>query len=266
MVYDQTRLDLGGGLKGFEVGIPVKSNISFSIATSLFETRNSSSFINKNGLLKWIDAEDGDITSRTELITTFNLDTNQLDLILNWLFITFKESVVPNLAFNLTGYTMTELAGFEFFRQWTNGSLFTNGIDPGPAFGRDSLSGWELGLPVSSSIEFDPAVLLWSNRNPESLVTPIGITKWFTAMEDSNFYNHLKGFYEFSDNQMQAIFHWLIKIRDDFALSFSQLELGLPINAYEFGNILLIGCAISGIGIAAIGVITLAITKLSKRK
>ncbi|GAG98290.1 unnamed protein product, partial [marine sediment metagenome] len=46
-------LDLGAGLKGFEVGIPIKSNISFSIATSLFETRNSSSFINKNGLLKW---------------------------------------------------------------------------------------------------------------------------------------------------------------------------------------------------------------------
>ena len=258
-------LDLGGGLKGFEVGIPVKSNISFSITTSLFETRNSSSFINKNGLLKWIDAEGGDITSRTELITTFHLDTIQLDLILTWLFTTLRDNVVP-IAFNLTGYSLTELAEFEFFRQWANGSLFTNGIDPGPAFGLDSLSGWELGLPVASSIEFDPAVQLWSKRNSESLVNPIGIAKWFNAMEVSSIYNYLKILYEFSDNQMQGIFDWLIKIRDDFALSFSQLKLGLPINAYEFGNILLIGCVISGFGLAAIGVLTLVITKLSKRK
>jgi len=258
-------LDLGGGVKGFEVGIPVKSNISFSITTSLFETRNSSSFINKNGLLKWIDAEGGDITSRTELMATFNLDTIQLDLILTWLFTTLRDNVVP-IAFNLTGYSLTELAEFEFFRQWANGSLFTNGIDPGPAFGLDSLSGWELGLPNASNIEFDPAVQLWSERDPISLVTPTGIAKWFNAMEVSSTYNYLKISYEFSDNQMAAILDWLIKIRDDFALSFSQLELSLPIDPYEFGNILLIGFVISGFGLAAIGVLTLVIMKLSKRR
>jgi len=270
-------LDLGGGLKGFEVGIPVKSNISFSITASLFETRNSSSFINKNGLLKWIDAEGGDITSRTELITTFHLDTTQLDLILEWLFPTFRYNLVPNLVFNLTGYSMTELAEFEFFRQWANGSLFTNGIDPGPAFGLESLSGWELGLPVASNIEFEPAMLLWTEYfinpwtnetkiNAESLVTPIGIAKWFKAMDVSSTYNHLKTFYKFSDNQMHAILDWLIKIRDDFALSFTQLELNLPIDPYEFGNILLIGCVISGFGLVAIGVLTIVITKLPKRR
>ncbi|MBA7632921.1 hypothetical protein ES703_40477 [subsurface metagenome] len=258
-------LDLGGGVKGFEVGIPVKSNISFSITTSLFETRNSSSFINKDGLLKWIDAYGGDITSRTELITTFHLDTIQLDLILTWLFTTFRDNVVP-IAFNLTGYSLTELAGFEFFRQWTNGSLFTNGIDPGPAFGLESLSGWELGLPVASNIEFNPAVQLWFEGNPKSLVTPTGIAKWFNAMEVSSTYNYLKKSYGFDDNQMDAILDWLIMIRDDFALSFSQLELGLPIDPYEYGNILLIGCVISGFGLAAIGVLTLVITKLSKRR
>ncbi|GAH15007.1 unnamed protein product, partial [marine sediment metagenome] len=47
---------------------------------------------------------------------------------------------------------------------------------------------------------------------------------------------------------------------------FTQLELGLPIDPYEFGNILLIGFVISGFGLVAIGVLTLVITKLSKRK
>ncbi|MFX1345641.1 MAG: hypothetical protein ACFFBC_03195 [Promethearchaeota archaeon] len=259
-------LDIGGGFKGFEVGIPTKSNISFSITKSLFETSNSSSFINKDGLLKWIDAEGGDNSTRNELISTFHLDTIQLDLILSWLFTTFRNNVVFNLAFNLTGYTLTELAGFEFYRQWTNGSLFTNGIDPGPAFGVDSLSGWELGIPVSSNIEFDPAVQLWSKENPESLVSSAGIARWFKAMEVSSTYNYLKTFYTFSDDQMEQIFDWLIKIRDDFALSFSQLKLDLPRDPYEFGNMLLIGCIICGISLIAAGGVTLAITELFKRR
>ncbi len=259
-------LDLGAGLKGFEVGIPVTSNISLSITTSFFETGNSSSFINKNGLLKWIDAESGDIASRTDLITTFNLDPNQLDLILNWLFTTFKVNVVPNIVLNITGYTMTELAGFEFFRQWANGSLFTNGIDPGPAFGLDSLSGWEIGLPIASKIDLDTAMQLWSEENPESFVTPIGNTKWFIAVEAPNTYNNLKLLFQLSDDQMHTIFGWLAKIRDEFALYFSQVEGGLLINAYELGNILLMGCAISGFGLAAMGVLTLVVTKLSKRR
>ena len=178
---------------------------------------------------------------------------------------------------------MTELAGFEFFRQWANGSLFTNGIDPGPSFGLDSLSGWEIGLPIASNIEFDTAMQLWSKflldpgtseylinqrtkkpyENPVSLVTPIGIATWFLAMDVSSTYNNLKLRYKLSDDQMHAILDWLVKIRDNFALSFSQLELGLPINAYEFGNMLLIGSVISGFSIAAIGLLTLVITKLS---
>jgi len=172
---------------------------------------------------------------------------------------------------------MTELAGFEFFRQWANGSLFTNGIDPGPSFGLDSLSGWEIGLPIASNIEFDTSMQLWSEflldprtkkpyENPESLVTPIGIAKWFIAMDVSSTYNDLKLHYKLSDDQMHAILDWLVKIRDNFALSFSQLELGLPINAYEFGNMLLIGSLISGFSLAAIGVLTLVITKLSKQR
>ncbi|MFX0080241.1 MAG: hypothetical protein ACFE94_00660 [Candidatus Hodarchaeota archaeon] len=259
-------LDLGGGITGFEVGIPVKSNISFSMTASLFDTGNSSSFINKDGLLKWIDAAGGDSASRTELITTFHLSTDQLDLILNWLFPTFGSNVVPNIAFDLTGYSMTELAGFEFFRQWTNGTLFTEGIDPGPAFGLESLSGWELGLPTASNIEFDPAVQLWSEENPESLVTPTGISRWFKAMEVSSTYNYLKAFYTFTDDQMHAIFDWLVKIRDDFALFFSQSELDLPRDPYEFGNLLLIGCVISGLCLIAIGVLLLVIMKLYKRR
>ncbi len=274
-------LDLGGGLKGLEVGIPEASNISYSIANALFNTKNSSSFIHKVGLLKWIDAEGGIPVVRTELITTFNLSTDQLDMILNWLFSEFKVNIVPNIAFNLTGYTMTDLAGFEFYRQWANGSLFTGGIDPGPALGLPSLQGWELGIPNASGIEFEVAMYLWDDENPMSLISPTGCAKWFKAMSVESTYNYLKDKsryeviindiprvykYKFNDYQMQAIFNWLLKIREEFALPLSQEKLNLPVNAYEMGNILFMGFALSGIGLAAIGAFSAILIKISKRR
>lgn len=284
-------IELWGGVKGFEVGIPEKSNISYSSAFGLFDVTNSSSFINKNGLLKWINAEGGDNTTRTELITTFNLETAQLDLILNWLFTTFKENVLPNLidlfdifdfypyleynppsrfgpfkSDDLTGDTMTDLASLEFYRQWANGSLFTSGLDPGPALGLDSLSGWELGIPVKSNIEQLSSIELWSEDSSNSLVTPVGIAHWFNAMEDAYHYNYLKDHFGFTDDQMQSMFQWLIKIREGFSLTFLQLESGLPLNAYELGNLLFLGFAVCGFIIAAIGVVIILITKLFKRR
>lgn len=274
-------LNLGGGLKGLEVGIPEASNISYSAANALFDTKNSSSFIHKNGLLKWIDAEGGIPAQRTELITTFNLSTDQLDMILNWLFNEFKVNVVPKLTFILTGYTMTDLAGFEFYRQWANGSLFTSGIDPGPALGFESLQGWELGIPNASGIAFEVAMSLWDDENPMSLISPTGCAKWFKAMSVESTYNYLKDEFKyvvligekekirkakFNDYQMQLIFDWLLEIRANFALPLSQEKLNLPVNAYEMGNILLMGFALSGIGLAAIGACSAIFIKISKRR
>ncbi len=259
-------LDLGGGVKGFEVGIPEKSNISLSTAIGFFDRTNSSSFIHKNGLLKWIDAEGGDNTTGTELITTFDLEMDQFDLILNWLFTTFKENVIPNITFNITGYTLTELAGFEFYRQWANGSLFTSGLDPGPALGLQSLIGWELGIPTPSGIDLDTGMTLWSEENRNSLVSLSGIARWFNAMEDPYLYNYLKNYFKFIDDQMQGMFEWLQMIRDDFSLIYSQLQMDLPIDAYELGGLLFLGFAVCGFVLAASGVLFAIITKLSKRR
>ncbi|MFX1304898.1 MAG: hypothetical protein ACFE9X_16205 [Promethearchaeota archaeon] len=258
-------LDLGGGVKGFEVGIPEKSNISLSTAIDFFDLKNSSSFIHKNGLLKWIDAENGDNITRTELITTFDLETDQFDLILNWLFTTFRNNVIP-ITFNITGYTLTEIAGLEFYRQWANGSLFTSGLDPGPAFGLPSLSGWELGIPTSSGIDLVMGMRLWDEENRNSLVSQSGIARWFNAIEDPQVYNYLINYFKFTDSQMQGMFEWLIKIREDFTLIYSKLQMGLPINAYEFGSLLILGFTVCGFVIAASGVLFAIITKLSKRR
>lgn len=265
---DNKGLDLGGGYKGFEVGIPTPINISLSITTALFNERNSSSFINPDGILKWIEAEGDNLAIQSILKDSFKLNDTQLSIILNWLFTSFKNDVVPNIAFNMTGYTMTELAGFAFHRQWANGSLFINGIDPGPALGLESLAGWELGIPTSSKIAKESAVLLWDEEYYLALVNSKGIGRWFNAMYKSDTYNHLKNFFSFTNDQMDAILNWLAEIRDIVSLSQLQLESGLQLNSYEIGSIVNMGITIGGIVLTAISsfIVVWIWVKSSKRK
>ena len=49
-------LDLGGGLKGFEVNCTVPTNISLTITRDLWDPTSSSSFINDTGLQTWLAA------------------------------------------------------------------------------------------------------------------------------------------------------------------------------------------------------------------
>jgi len=265
---DNKGLDLGGGYKGFEVGIPIPINISLSITTDLFNKRNSSSFTNPDGILKWIKAEEDDLTIQGILKDSFNLSDAQLSIILDWLFTPFKNDVVPNIAFNVTGYTVTELAGFEFLRQWANGSLFTDGIDPGAALGQESLSGWELGIPTSSEIAKEYVALLWDEEYNFALVNSKGIGRWFNSMYKSITYNHLKNEFSLTNDQMDAIHDWLVEIRDQFTLSQLQSESGSQLNHYEIGNITFIGITIGGIVLTAISsfVIIWIWLKSSKRK
>ncbi|MHA2182459.1 MAG: hypothetical protein ACXAAH_13650, partial [Promethearchaeota archaeon] len=163
-----SRIDLGNGIKGFEVGFPIQSNISYNTAAALFDKDNSSSFIDNNGILKWIDAYNGDLVAKNELIPLFGLDSNQMDMTLTWLFNSFKTNVLPNVLTALTGQTTISLAGKEFHRQWTNGTLFVNGIDLDPAFGLSSIIDWEIGIPVKSNINQETSEKLWDEENSYS--------------------------------------------------------------------------------------------------
>ncbi|MEE9377629.1 MAG: hypothetical protein V3V33_06295 [Candidatus Lokiarchaeia archaeon] len=265
---DNKGLDLGGGYKGFEVGIPTPIGIPLNITTDLFNERNSYSFINTDGILKWIEAEGDNLTIQGILKDSFKLNDTQLSIILNWLFTSFKNNVVPNIAFNMTGYTMTELAVFEFYRQWANGSLFINGIDSGPALGLESLAGWELGIPKSSKIAKESAALLWDEEYYLALVNSKGNGRWFNAMYKSGTYNHLKNLFSFTNDQMDAILDWLAEIRNNVTLSQLQLESGLQLNHYEIGNIINIGITIGGIVFTAISsfILIWIWVKSSKRK
>ena len=256
-------IDLGGGLTGFEVGLPIKSNISYDTTLALFDTENSSSFIDNFGILKWIDAYEGDLTAENDLIALFGLDSTQMTMILNWLFSSFKENVVPNI---LTGSTLTNLAGLEFHRQWTNGTLFVNGIDMGSAFGLTSVTPWELGIPVKSNIDPLSSELLWDEEDSFSLVNQKGTGLWFIATIDTSAYNTLKEYYEFDDTQMEAIIAWVDRIRVDYSLPHLKEQLNLPSDVYTYADTVNLGFTISSIVFLALGCVTIILIFLSKRR
>ncbi|MFX0000078.1 MAG: hypothetical protein ACFE88_08145 [Candidatus Hermodarchaeota archaeon] len=274
-----TGLDLGDGLTGFEVGIPIKSNISSNIVWDLFNVINSSSFIHNIGILKWIDAFEGDSVAENELIALFDLSTDQIDLILDWLFISFKQNVVPNVVFDLTGETLTDLAGFEFHRQWTNGTLFIDGIDLDPTFGLPILSDWELGIPVKSYITQSESVDLWGEtpfsvpvreieieKRENCLIHTKGISNWFAAMQNGSVYIYLQNLYSLTDTQMDAVLVWLSKVNSEYSFPAIQEKMNLPTDIYTYANNLFLGFALAGGILLALGCLGVILLVLLKRK
>ena len=317
---DSSGLDLGSGIKGFEVGVPTPSNISFTITIALFNEANESAFINKDGLLKWIEALNLTSPVRGELMTTFQLDNTTLNRITDWLFTIFKTNVVPNLVEIVSvnpykcnpvsgvcqSYTLTEIAVLEFYRQWANGSLFKEGLDPvwHNQTGLDSIAGWEAGIPQPTNIGYSYLIIissrqplpessyigsnrwncsistaerLWSpttiwdyyhpnDANELAFVTPTGFPLWIKAIETKSTYNYLKNEFELSNDQMDAILDWIVFIRENFALDILQEESGLPLNHYELGNIYFMSFIITAGVLAGISALLVAWIILSKRK
>lgn len=89
--------DLGGGLKGFEVGVPTPSNISTEVAEDLFDEQNSLALVNNDGLQKWYAATDPNSDAYTELKEEFELNDDQMKMVTDWLH-DFRDDVVPVLA------------------------------------------------------------------------------------------------------------------------------------------------------------------------
>ncbi|TET60208.1 MAG: hypothetical protein E3J52_04320 [Promethearchaeota archaeon] len=264
--YYTEGINLGMGLKGFEAGIPTKSNISEATALSLFNTSNSLSFIHRDGILNWIDAYEGDVTSQTEILSSFSLDLAQLNVVTDWLFTTLRYDVIPSVTLNITKTTMIVYAEREFYCQWSDGKLFENGIDLGPLLGLDIISGWELGIPMGSNINEIISIRLWSDDIDASLIDYKGISKWFKAMGDSSTYNYLQTKFGLNNSQMDQILAWLIEIRENFALPIAQMKRGLPVDHYTLGNNLFLGFTIAGGVLVGLGVIGIILQVILKRK
>lgn len=264
--YYTEGINLGDDLKGFEAGIPTKLNISEATAFSLFNTNNSLSFIHREGILNWIDAYEGDVASQTEIFSSFSLDLAQLNIVTDWLFTTLRYNVIPSVTLNITQTTMIVYAEGEFYRQWSDGKLFEDGLDFGPLLGLDIISGWELGIPTNSDISESTSQLLWKEDGSFSLVNYKGISLWFEAMGDSSTYNDLQNKFGLNDSQMDQILAWLIEIRENFALPIAQMERGLPVDHYTLGNNLFLGFAIAGGVLVGLGVIGIILQVILKRK
>ncbi len=295
---DSTGFDLGSGIKGFEVGVPNPSNISFNIATALFDETNGSAFINGDGILKWIEAYEGDLIVQGELMAIFQLDDTQLDMITDWLFTVFRTIVVPNLVEEVTvdphkcnpfygtcsSYTLTELAVLAFYRQWANGSLsrqtqWNAGLDPvwHNQTGLDSIAGWEAGFPQPLNIDKDIVERLWvpttiwdfyrpNVPNTLAIITPTGFPLWHKAIEISSTYEYLKNAFGLTNDQMDGILDWIVFVQENFALDILQEESGLPINHYELGNIYFMYFTITASVLVSISALIVVWMILSKRK
>ncbi len=263
-------------VRGFEVGIPIKTNISLNTAFDLLDTSNDSSFIHRNGILNWIEAFEGNVSAQTEIMTLFNLDLTQLNMLTNWLFTSFRFDFMPAVAYDLTRNTMTTFAQSEFFRQWSDGDLFKNGIEAGPALGLDSIIGWELGIPTKTNIDETISQTLWgytsiadplrAEKVANSLVNRKGISNWFKAIERGDYYNILQNLFTLTNNQMDAILTWLVRIRETFALPIAQIKYNLPVDHYTFGDLFFMGFLITGGIFGGLGVLGAILIAISKRK
>ncbi|MFX0022073.1 MAG: hypothetical protein ACFE9S_07080 [Candidatus Hermodarchaeota archaeon] len=267
----------------FEIGIPTKSNISLASAMALLDSSNTSSFIDRNGIIKWIDAYEGDTTAQTELIDEFNLeDLNQLNLINNWLFDSVRYNITPSITWRYTRTRMSYYAQYEFYRQWADGALYASGLDIGLFQGLASISGWEMGIPTDTNIDEYTAYLLWNQEEEYSFVNWKGISFWYKAMNDASVYNLLNATFNCDDecliiglnnynltltpSQIDTILNWIVNIRDNFVLNNIQNLANLPTDSYTLGNNIFFMFTIAGGVISGIGVLGIVVLIITKRK
>jgi hypothetical protein len=278
--YVPAGFDLQSDVEPFEIGIPEMSNISLPSALALLDPSNTSSFTDRDGILNWIDAYEGDSAAQTDLMTIFNLDLDQMILIYDWLFDTFRYNISPAISNRYTGFRMWEYAQFEFYRQWADGVLYDTGLDIGPFQGLSSISGWEVGIPTDTNIDEFTAYMLWDQSEEYSFVNWKGISWWYKAMHDDVIYDFLQEYYDtavirieldyynasLSVAQFDSILTWIVDIRDNFVLNNIQNLGNLPTDSYALGNNISFMFSIAGGIIGGIGVIGIVLSIITKRK
>ena len=268
VIEDGLELQVIGNItyKGIEAGIPTKTNISLEIAQALFDKTNTSSFINKHGILKWIEAEEGNVTAQNELNSKFNLNIDQINLTNHWLFSTLRYDLIPNFVYKYALHscgrlyvnTMIEFAEIEFYRQWANRSLYTEGIDIAPFLSLESptknLEIVEFGI---SNLNCSQSRILWDENYYYSFVNRKGISIWYEALNSSYHYNALKSSSNFNltDSDMNTILNWLVYIRDNVTLRYTQIKYNLPADYYILADWYYMGIMIGAIGFSSVGLI-----------
>ncbi|MFW9946450.1 MAG: hypothetical protein ACFFDX_06425 [Candidatus Odinarchaeota archaeon] len=254
-----------------------KTNISLDTTQALFDETNTSSFVNTHGILKWIEAAEGNVTFQNELISTFNLNIEQINLTNNWLLSTLRYDVIPYLVnyYAITtckAYrnTMEEFAEIEFYRQWVNGSLFNEGMDIAPFLLLESpIKNFEIGMPIPLNLNCAQSRLLWDENYYYSFVNRKGISIWYEAIESPNHYNTLKSTatnFNLTDSEIDLILDWLIYIRDNLTLQYTQIKYDLPANYYILADWYFMGIMIGAIGFSSVGLIVGVIVLMFQKK
>lgn len=282
-------LELREGYKGIEACIVynktsmevlyiTKTNISLEIVQALFDKANTSSLTNRFGIVTWIKAAEGDSIAQNELISTFNLTVDQINLTNGWLFSTLRYDIIPNIIkrypldlCNLKNIdSMPEFAEIEFYRQWANGSSIPEGIDIAPFLSLESSTkNFEIGIPIPSNLNCTQSKSLWDEKSYYSFVNRKGISIWYEAkLGSSNHYNALKfsSNFNLTDSDMNTVLNWLVYIRDNVTLRYTQIKEDLPVNYYELADLYYIGIMIGAIGFSSVGLIFGVIVSIYHKK
>jgi len=154
-----------------------------------------------------------------------------------------------------------------FYEQWADGtvnntSVFPNGFlsigDPpidGPPY-------FELGLTYPTDLTLSQILTLWNEQSNSSLVTAIGVNKWYTAVEGTSLWEELKSQNAgLGDDNMHAIIHWLKEFRDEIVNKLVKDDLDYPLEPYDYGNMLLYSLAGGGTVLIFFGIIALRSSK-----
>jgi hypothetical protein len=270
-------------LFGFEVGRSKPSNISRSSINDLWDDNNPKSLTNDFGINYWIEAADN-LTIKESLRLDFNLESYQIDMILNWLWNeSFKWNLVPVL---ITlppplgeGMTLSEYAKVIFLEVWANGTADGRELYP---YGfplelrATTVFGFEVGYgsqktPVKpSNISLESARSLWNASNEFSLVNKNGLEEWFYAVEnpESASTYGLKIANQLEDSEIDMILSWLPRFRDNVMPYLAQEEMDLIMDSTSLGNTILFSMSLTGgvlISLAGIGITRNIISKRKLR-
>ena len=213
--FVSTGIDLGGGLKGFEVGVPAPSNISLSTCKDLWNVSLPYTFVTESGLMTWLGAAAGNITLQTLLMSTFSLTAAQLTMLLPWIG-NFLENITPELVLSSTGKTISELSTLAFYEQWANGTIFGEVVLPDGFLGESDAS-WagapyfEVGLPTASGLSLAESIMLWNPLLDKTFLYGESFQNlWFPAMQgDVTSQGTLISTFGISAGELTAILTWI---------------------------------------------------------
>ncbi len=269
--------DIPEGTHGLEVG----STISLESAYDLWDENNKWSFLNIEGIKKWYDANSISVGSadRAELATWFDINPQEVQDILNWLWDgsdSFSQGLLTKLLESEHGYNMpfTDLARRVMLEQWANGTMMGKTmLEDGIDF-HDFISslpigstGFEVGIPIPTGMSVESSQLLWDTSNPYSLVKDITVWRSIKSKESEN-YAIVRNANKLNDDEMDMILEWLPEFIANLMPALAQSETGLPVDTTNLGNVIQILSITVGaiaIGLASTGIVSNVIVS-KKRK